>query len=110
MAGMAVRPVWWVNVLTTEPLRFASMSSSDGTLAGLIGRMFDPAATIEDLRWLRDRWPRKLVVKGIQGVEDARMVADLGADALVVSNHGGRRRPAHHNPIRRSAAVAGRDP
>ncbi len=90
VAGMAVRPAWWINALTTEPLRFAAMNSFDGTVEELIGRMFDPTATAEDLTWLREFWPGKLVIKGIQGVEDARMVVDLGADALVVSNHGGR--------------------
>jgi L-lactate dehydrogenase (cytochrome) len=90
VAGMAVRPAWWSNLLTTEPLTFAAMTSFDGTVADLIAAMFDPAATTQDLQWLRENWPRKLVVKGIQNVEDARMVADLGADAVVVSNHGGR--------------------
>jgi len=90
VAGMAVRPAWWINALTTEPLRFAAMNSFDGTVEELIGRMFDPTATAEDLTWLRELWPGKLVIKGIQGVEDARMVVDLGVDALVVSNHGGR--------------------
>lgn len=89
-AGMAIRPAWWSNLLTTDPLRFAAMSGFDGTAAELIAQMFDPAATAQDLRWLRERWPRKLLVKGIQGVEDARAVVDLGADAVVVSNHGGR--------------------
>jgi L-lactate dehydrogenase (cytochrome) len=89
-AGMAVRPAWWSNLLTTEPLTFAAMTSFDGTVADLIASMFDPAATTQDLRWLREYWPRKLLVKGIQDIEDARMVADLGADGVVVSNHGGR--------------------
>jgi L-lactate dehydrogenase (cytochrome) len=66
------------------------MTSFDGTVAELIAHMFDPAATASDLRWLREHWPRKLLVKGIQNVEDARAVVDLGADAVVVSNHGGR--------------------
>ena len=90
LAGMAMRPAWWMNILTTEPLTFAAMNSFDGTVAELIAHMFDPAATIEDLRWLREHWPRKLLVKGIMDVEDARAVVDLGADAIVVSNHGGR--------------------
>ncbi|MGY0499296.1 alpha-hydroxy acid oxidase [Nocardia sp. FBN12] len=99
LAGMAVRPSWWMNVLTTAPLEFAAMSSFDGTVEELIGRMFDPSATAEDLQWLRERWPRKLVIKGIQSVEDARMVADLGADAVVVSNHGGRQLDRAPTPL-----------
>jgi L-lactate dehydrogenase (cytochrome) len=99
LAGMAVHPAWWINALTTEPLRFAAMTGYDGSLEELIGVMFDPAATVADLAWLRARWPRKLVVKGIQGVEDARMVADLGADAVVVSNHGGRQLDRTRPPL-----------
>ncbi len=52
--------------------------------------MFDPAASMADLSWLREAWDGPLVVKGILSVADARAVVDAGADALVVSNHGGR--------------------
>lgn len=52
--------------------------------------MFDPSVSFDDLTWLRERWPGKLVVKGIQTVEDARRAVDAGADAVVLSNHGGR--------------------
>lgn len=90
LAGMAVHPRWWMNVLTTEPLEFAAMRGFDGTVQELVGRIFDPTATTEDLAWLRGRWTKRLVVKGIQSVEDARVMADLGVDAIVVSNHGGR--------------------
>jgi L-lactate dehydrogenase (cytochrome) len=89
-AGMALRPSWWINVLTTEPLEFAALNSFDGTVEELISGMFDPTATVVDLQWLRERWPGKLVVKGVQGVEDAKVAAGVGCDALVVSNHGGR--------------------
>ncbi|ALC25800.1 alpha-hydroxy acid oxidase [Streptomyces sp. CFMR 7] len=90
LAGMAARPAWWWNVLTTEPLKFAAMTGFDGTVEELVARMFDPALSPVDVEWLRARWPRKLVVKGVHTVDDARMLADLGADAIVVSSHGGR--------------------
>ncbi|MFK0132395.1 alpha-hydroxy acid oxidase [Streptomyces rubiginosohelvolus] len=90
LAGMAARPAWWWNALTTEPLKFAAMNGFDGTVEELVGRMFDPALSPADFAWLRARWPRTLVVKGVQTVEDARILADLGADAIVVSSHGGR--------------------
>jgi L-lactate dehydrogenase (cytochrome) len=86
----ATRPGWWWDLLTTEPLEFASLSRFEGTVADLIARMFDPAATIADVEWLRQAWPGPLVVKGIQNVADAKAVVDAGADAVVVSNHGGR--------------------
>ncbi|GAB3560473.1 quinone-dependent L-lactate dehydrogenase [Arthrobacter alkaliphilus] len=84
------RPAWWFNFLTHEPLTFASLSRYTGTVAELINSMFDPTLTFDDLDWLRETWKGKLVVKGIQTVEDARKVVDHGADGVVVSNHGGR--------------------
>ena len=86
----AMHPNWWFDLLTTEPLRFASLESTDGTVAELINRVFDPALTMADVEWLRDTWPGKLMIKGIQSVEDARRVVDAGADAVLLSNHGGR--------------------
>jgi len=87
---MALHPRWWGNLLTTEPITFATLSSTDGTVADLIGRVFDPTINIGDLDWLRGVWGRQLAVKGVQGVDDAVMVADHGADAVILSNHGGR--------------------
>jgi L-lactate dehydrogenase (cytochrome) len=84
------RPAWWFNFLTHEPLTFASLSRYTGTVADLINSMFDPTLTFEDLDWLRETWKGKLVVKGIQTVEDARKVVDHGADGVILSNHGGR--------------------
>jgi L-lactate dehydrogenase (cytochrome) len=86
----ARHPAWWFDLFTTEPLSFASMSRSPSSLQAMIDTMFDAGVTFEDVAWLRDTWPRSLVVKGIQTVPDARQVVDLGADAVVVSNHGGR--------------------
>lgn len=86
----AMHPHWWFDLLTTEPLQFASLASTDGTVAELINRVFDPALTMADVEWLRGTWPGKLVIKGIQSVEDAGRVVDAGADAVLLSNHGGR--------------------
>jgi L-lactate dehydrogenase (cytochrome) len=61
-----------------------------GTVAEYLDTMFDPTVTFEDLAWITSQWPNKLVVKGIQTLDDARAVADLGVDGLVLSNHGGR--------------------
>jgi len=84
------RPGWWFNFLTTEPLAFASLDSWSGTVAELLDTMFDPTVTYEDLAWIREQWPGRVVVKGVQGVEDARRVRDVGVDAVLLSNHGGR--------------------
>lgn len=84
------RPAWWINFLTTDPLKFASLDSWNGTVAELLDSMFDPTVTYEDLKWIRGQWKENLVVKGIQNVDDAVMSIDAGADAIILSNHGGR--------------------
>ncbi|WP_432476174.1 alpha-hydroxy acid oxidase [Nocardioides sp. GXQ0305] len=84
------RPKWWFDFLTTEPLTFASLDSWSGTVAELLDTMFDPTVTYEDLAWIKDQWPGRVVVKGVQSVDDARRCADLGVDAVLLSNHGGR--------------------
>src|SRR5262245_14384874 len=81
----AVRPWWWWNLLTTAPLEFASFSSWNGTVAELANHMFDPSASIDDVAWLRETWPGKLIVKGVQHADDARAVVAAGVDAVVVS-------------------------
>jgi len=90
IANAIPRPWWWWDFLTTEPLAFASLSSWDGTVAELLDFMFDPTVTYEDLAWIKEQWPGKLVVKGVQTVDDARRLADLGVDGITLSNHGGR--------------------
>jgi len=90
VANAIPRPAWWFNFLTTEPLAFASLDSWSGTVAELLDTMFDPTVTYDDLAWIRDQWPGKVVVKGVQTVDDARRVRDVGVDAVLLSNHGGR--------------------
>ena len=84
------RPEWWINFLTTEPLAFASLSSWKGTVGELLDTMFDPTVTFDDIKWIRSVWPRKLVVKGVQTLEDAKKLTKYGIDGIVLSNHGGR--------------------
>lgn len=90
VANAIPRPAWWINFLTTEPLAFASLDSWSGTVADLLDTMFDPTVTFEDLAWIRQQWPGKLVVKGVQTVADAARLAEQDVDAIVLSNHGGR--------------------
>ena len=97
-AGM--HPAWWLNLLTTRPLEFASLSTWGGTVADLLDKLFDPTMTIADLEWLRASWDGPLVIKGIQTVADARRVVDAGADAIVLSNHGGRQLDRAPVPLR----------
>ena len=95
----AAHPAWWFDLLTTPPLEFASLSTFDGTVAELVGRLFDPAMTMADLAWLREQWQGPLVVKGVVTAEDARAVVDAGADAVLVSNHGGRQLDRAPTPL-----------
>lgn len=84
------RPGWWFNLLTTEPLRFATLTDSSTMTSAIVGQMFDPSVTLDDLTAIRREWPGALVVKGIQSVDDALRVRDAGADGVWLSNHGGR--------------------
>ncbi len=84
------RPEWWFNFITTPPLEFASLNNWGGTVGELIDKMFDPTVTFEDLKWIRSEWPGKLVIKGVQSVEDAVALTRYGVDGIVLSNHGGR--------------------
>ena len=87
---MALHPTWVWNALTHEPLEFASLKNSEGTVGELLSRVFDASLTIDDVSWLRDRWPGKLVVKGVQSVTTSKELSAAGVDAIVLSNHGGR--------------------
>ena len=84
------RPAWWINFLTTPSIEFASMKNWEGTVGELLDYMFDPTMTWEDLKWIREQWNGTLTVKGIQNLEDAKKASELGADAVLLSNHGGR--------------------
>jgi len=96
----AMHPNWWFDFLTTEPLSFATLDTLEGNVADSIDRLFDPALNFADLEWLVSKWDGPVIVKGVQSVEDARRVVDLGARAVVVSNHGGRQLDRSPVPLR----------
>lgn len=102
----SLHPEWWFDFLTREPLSFASLSRYSGTVSELMSSMFDPTLTLDDLDWLREQWPGKLVVKGIQSLDDAVAVVDHGADGIVLSNHGGRQLDRAPVPLRLLPEVA----
>jgi L-lactate dehydrogenase (cytochrome) len=93
---VAMRPAWAFKVLTGKRRTFgnleARLKGTGGlkTLSEWIGQQFDPTVTWKDLAWLREHWPRKILIKGILDPEDARLAVQHGVDAMVVSNHGGR--------------------
>lgn len=105
LADIALHPGWWFNLLTTEPLRFAAFAETQGTVADLINRVFDPTITVADLGWLREAWNGPIVIKGVQTTDDARVVVDAGADAIVISNHGGRQLDRAPTPLEQLPAI-----
>ena len=84
------RPWWWIDFLTTPTLEFASLSSTGGTVGDLLNSAMDPTISYDDLTVIRDLWPGKLLVKGVQNVPDAVRLIDEGVDGIILSNHGGR--------------------
>ena len=93
---IASKPRWAWNVLRAPSRSFGNLEGRIGgadsltTLAQWIANQFDPTLSWQDLEWIRELWPGKLIVKGIMDAEDARLAAEHGVDAIVVSNHGGR--------------------
>lgn len=84
------RPWWWWDFLTTPKLEFASLSTTGGTVGELLDAAMDPTISYDDLAVIRDLWPGKIVIKGVQNVEDSVRLRDAGVDGIVLSNHGGR--------------------
>ena len=92
-----IHPTWTWGFLRSEPITFANVTGrhvSDGTsavdLAEYTNTQLDPSLSWRDLEWFRDIWDGPIVIKGIQTVEDARLAADTGVEAIALSNHGGR--------------------
>jgi L-lactate dehydrogenase (cytochrome) len=93
---IATKPGWALSVLNGKRRTFGNLADrvpggdSLTTLSQWIGSQFDPSLSWKDVEWVRSIWPGKLILKGVLDVEDAKMAAATGADAIVVSNHGGR--------------------
>src|SRR5205807_1617063 len=93
----AAHPAWTWGLLRGEPIRFANAIGrevGDGamaaSLADYINSQFDPGLCWDDLEWLRTAWGGPIVLKGVQTVDDAVIAADMGIEAVALSNHGGR--------------------
>ena len=93
---IATKPAWAWSVLNAKSWTFGNISGhvpgmeNVNSLSKWTQDQFDPALNWKDVEWIRKYWPGKLVIKGILDVDDAGMAVKLGADAIVVSNHGGR--------------------
>ena len=96
MLDIMSKPGWAMGMLGTKRRNFGNIFGhvtgveNMGSLSEWTAKQFDPALSWNDVEWIKNRWGGKLILKGVQDVEDARIAADSGADALVVSNHGGR--------------------
>ena len=96
LLDIASKPRWIWHVLKAPSRSFGNLEGRIGgtdsltTLAQWIASQFDPTLNWDDLAWIREEWPGKLIVKGILDPEDARLAVQHGVDAIVVSNHGGR--------------------
>jgi isopentenyl diphosphate isomerase/L-lactate dehydrogenase-like FMN-dependent dehydrogenase len=94
--SMMQRPAWCLDMLRTgspnvEAVRdFPEFGTGALEQASNLSGRLDPSLTWDDVKWLRQKWKKKLVVKGILCAEDAKIAQDCGADAVVISNHGGR--------------------
>ena len=90
------KPSWTLGILRGKRRGFGNLAGHVGgadttkTIAEWIATQFDPSLSWRDLDWIRQSWPGKIVLKGILDPDDARAAAEIGADAVVVSNHGGR--------------------
>jgi len=100
------RPWWWIDFLTTPKLEFASLSSTGGTVGELLDAAMDPTISYDDLEVIREMWPGKIVIKGVQNVEDSKKLIDKGVDGIVLSNHGGRQLDRAPIPFRLLPEVA----
>ena len=96
----AARPFWLADFLTTPPPAFATLKSDESvTMSQIASKLFDPSVSFADLDWFRSMWKGPLVVKGVQTVADAVLLAEAGVDGIIVSNHGGRQLDRSATPI-----------
>ena len=112
LANMASKPRWCLGMLRTKRRNFGNVFGhvkgieTMRSLSEWTNRQFDPTLSWADIDWIRKRWGGKLILKGIQDVEDARLAVDSGADALIVSNHGGRQLDGAPSSISALPAIA----
>ena len=106
MLNIATKPRWALGMLSTQRRQFGNIVGhvtgvdDMSSLSTWTAQQFDPSLNWDDIAWVKSQWDGKLIIKGILDVEDARLAAASGADALVVSNHGGRQLDGAESSIR----------
>jgi L-lactate dehydrogenase (cytochrome) len=105
------RPTWCLSMLSTRRHSFGNIVghakgvSDVNSLFSWTAEQFDPALNWSDVEWIKKRWGGKLILKGIMDVEDAKLAVQSGADAIIVSNHGGRQLDGAPSTISQLAAI-----
>ena len=111
LINIASKPRWALGMLGTKRRHFGNIVGhvkgveNMGSLSEWTAKQFDPALNWGDVEWIKKRWGGKIIVKGIQDVEDARLAVNSGADALIVSNHGGRQLDGAQSSIESLSAI-----
>ncbi len=109
--NMMTKPRWCLGMLGTQRRQFGNIVghvkgvTDMANLGAWTAQQFDPTLNWGDVEWIKKRWGGKLIIKGIQDVEDARLAANSGADALIVSNHGGRQLDGAQSSIEALPAI-----
>ncbi|MFO1333946.1 MAG: alpha-hydroxy acid oxidase [Piscinibacter sp.] len=112
MLNLLTKPRWCLGMLGTKRRQFGNIVghvkgvTDMANLGAWTAQQFDPRLNWGDVEWIKKRWGGKLILKGIQDVEDAKLAVDSGADALIVSNHGGRQLDGAESSIRALPAIA----
>lgn len=109
----ALHPGWTWDFVRADPIHFANMTGADVgdgstpvSLSQYINSQFDPSLSWDDITWFQENWPGKVMIKGVQTVDDAVIAADQGLDGVILSNHGGRQLDGAPAPIDLVAPVA----
>ena len=111
MINIATKPRWALGMLGTPRRQFGNIVGhvkgveNMGSLSSWTSQQFDPRLNWGDVEWIKKRWGGKIILKGIQDAEDARLAVDSGADALIVSNHGGRQLDGAQSSIEALPAI-----
>ena len=111
LINLCTKPRWCLGMLGTSRRKFGNIHghvkgvTDMSNLGAWTAQQFDPRLNWGDVEWIKKRWGGKLILKGIQDVEDARLAVDSGADALIVSNHGGRQLDGAQSSIEALPAI-----
>ncbi len=118
LINLATKPRWCLNMLGTNRRTFGNIVghaknvTDVSSLSSWTAEQFDPSLSWKDLEWIRKRWSGKLILKGVMEPEDARLAVESGADAIIVSNHGGRQldgAPSSISALPRVVHAVGKD-